>query len=505
MLKILRKKGVMRKLLWILAVVIILAFGFLGQAYLLNRSRSQNIAGRIYGRVVSLDVFQHHYEQIHLQAVMQYGRNLENLLPLLNLESQTWDRIIALREAKRRKIRVSDQEVVQAIQNNPLFQKDGRFDSGIYKNVLYALRMSARGYEEGLRESLQITRLFEQVTDDLEVAEQEVLEKFKSENEKLQVSYIFFPTNNYAEQVVFNPDAARAYFEENKNMFIQPPSIDVTYVSLPYPAEAMQDEEDAVLEHALQIAAELQDEPDIASAAGRHALELKTTGFFSMEKPILKEGWTFSLIQQLFRNDVGFIPPPIETAQGIDLLQITAQKDATLPDYAEIEPQVREAWIQTQARQQAEQEADAYLKKIRTGLGNPKKSAFIQFAKDQGLEILQTPVFTRDQYLPKLGPARDFKTAAFDLEPDQPISDVVATANGYAILHLDSKIPVDMQQFQGKKSEIAQTLLSQKATESFNDFITKLRQEARLEDNITRLLEQKNNNANPGQQNEIRD
>jgi len=504
MLKILRKKGVMRKLLWMLAGVIILAFGFLGQAYRLNRSRSQGIAGRLHGRAVPMEDFQHHFEQIHLQAVMQYGQNLQKILPYLDLESQTWDRIIALHEAERRKIRIDDQEVVQAIQGNPLFQKEGRFNNMIYKNVLFALRLSAREYEEGLRESLKITRLFEQVTKDLAVSEQETLERFKSENEKIQTSYIFFPDVNYTDQVLPDPDAIRTYYEGHKADFIQPPSINVTYLSLPYPEEASPDDKDAVLEQALEIAMELQEKPEITAYAKSHDLELQTTGFFSMEQPILKQGWSFSEIQQLFQNQVGFISHPIETPQGIDILQITGQKEAEIPDYTDIEQQVGEVWTQAQARLLAKQHAETVSEEIRNQLGNPERSTFVQFAKDRGLEVSQTPVFTRGEYLPKLGPAKTFKTAAFNLEPERPISDVVETDKGYAILHLDSKIPVDIQQFQEQKQELAQEIRSQKATEKFNDFIAQLRQAAHLEDNIARLMEeQKKNQQNPDGQNGV--
>ncbi len=497
MLKILRKKGVMRKLLWILAVVIILAFGFLGQAYLLNRGGRENIAGRIYGRTVSLEDFQHHLEQVHLQAVMQYGQNLQKVLPYLNLESQAWDRIIALHEARKRKIRIVDEEVVNTIRDNPFFQKDGRFDRDIYQNVLYALRMTPRQYEEGLRESLKISRLFRQITSDLDVTEQETLQRYKLHNEKTQISYIFFPNEKYTQAVVPDLDAIRTYYKNHKSEFMQPPRINVHYLSWPYPPEATQDDKDEILDEALEVAIDLRENPDLAAVAQTYELELQSTGFFSMEKPVLREGWSFSLIQQLFQKDVGFISDPVETAQGIDILQISAQKEAEIPEFDAIAQQAQTAWIQSQARELAQKDASQYLQRIRTELDKQNRESFVQFAKDNGLDISQTPIFTRNQYLPKLGPAGDFKAAAFKLEPEQPISPVVATAKGYAILHLDSKIPVDIEKFEKEKTSIAEEILSQKGTEAFNEFISQLRQEARLEDNISPLMEQQKKASPP--------
>ena len=107
MLKILRRKGVMKKILWVLAVVIILAFGFMGQASRLSNSRRVPYAGKNYGREVPLDEFQKHYQHVQIQALIQYGRNLDKFRDILNLEREAWNRIIALDEARKRSTRRS--------------------------------------------------------------------------------------------------------------------------------------------------------------------------------------------------------------------------------------------------------------------------------------------------------------------------------------------------------------------------------------------------------------
>ena len=58
MLKILRKKGVAKKLLWATAIVIIISFGLFGEAYLMNSGRKGNIAGTVFGKKVSVDDIQ---------------------------------------------------------------------------------------------------------------------------------------------------------------------------------------------------------------------------------------------------------------------------------------------------------------------------------------------------------------------------------------------------------------------------------------------------------------
>ena len=51
MLKALRKKGVAKKIIWIVAIVIILCFGF-GTASMLSNSRPESYAGKIAGKKI---------------------------------------------------------------------------------------------------------------------------------------------------------------------------------------------------------------------------------------------------------------------------------------------------------------------------------------------------------------------------------------------------------------------------------------------------------------------
>ena len=495
MLKILRRKGVMRKLLWLLAVVIILAFGFFGQAYLLNRAPKVHYAGRVFGRTVPFDEFQKHFQQIHIQAAMQYGRNLYKVLPHLNLEDQTWDRILALQAADQRNIHISDQQVIESIRTNPFFQKDGRFDNDIYKNILYAFRITPRQFEEGLRESLKIAKLYEQVTREVQVADEEILAQYKSENEKVQISYIFFPIDEYKNEIVVDEQAVQAHYNEHKNEFMQPPKINIAYLQISYPPEATLDDKDTAWAQGLDLAKELDENPDLKEAARRHNLPVEESGFFSMAEPVLKEGWSFDLVQQFFQAPLGTISDPVETSQGVQLLQLIDKQPAAIPEYEQAQEMVVEAWKEKQARHLARDKAQVYAGEIKESYLNTPTFNFVQFAKDESLKIEQTPVFHRGQYLPQIGLARDFQQTAFSLTQEQPISQAVETSKGYAILHLDSRLPIDEGEFEKKKDEITQRLLQQKSNNLFNDFISALRIEAELEDNIAKLKAQQKKQA----------
>jgi len=489
MLKILRKKGVMKRILWFLAVIIILAFGFMGQASRLSNTRRTPYAGRINGRKVSLEEFQKHYQHVQIQALIQYGRNLNKFRDILNLERETWDRIIALDEAHKRRIKINDDEVLSALLNHPLFQKDNHFDKELYNTTLrYAFKITPKEFEESLRDSLKLVRLYDQVTGDLSVSEQEVFKQYTKENEKVQVHYVLFKTEKYKDQVIYNEEAVASYYNNHKTKFLQPPQIKVAYIHLDFPAEARDEENDIIEQQAIDIYQQLIKNPDLESVAAHNELNLETTGFFSMEKPVLKQGWSYPLVQELFQFDIGQISELLETEQGFQILSLKEKLPATIPDFTEAKELVEEAWRTEEAQEISKEKALEYLNFLTTQESTMKKDDFIEIAKSENLEIQQTPIFTRGQYLPTVGITKGFQENAFNLDENNRMSGVVETPKGYAILFLDTKYPVNMEDFQDQKDEWAQKVIVQKKTEAFNDFISRLRIKSKLEDRIPELL-----------------
>ena len=101
MLKILRKKGVAKKVLWGIAIVIIISFGFFGTANYTNNSSGPSFAGKIFEKRIPIEKFEQAYQRTRLQAFLRYGENFNKISSFLNLEAETWDRLILLREADR--------------------------------------------------------------------------------------------------------------------------------------------------------------------------------------------------------------------------------------------------------------------------------------------------------------------------------------------------------------------------------------------------------------------
>src|SRR5277367_2454996 len=160
MLEVLRRKGVNKTILWIIAIIIILSFGVFGTAYRLDNTI--NSAGTMYGHNVNIKDFQQAYLDARDQAIRTYGDEFFKNGNKLDLEQEAWDRLILLKEAQKRDIQATDQEVVAAIAAIPFFQRSGQFDQTLYEDIVQnpgVFDRSTPDFEEGMRKQLIIQKL----------------------------------------------------------------------------------------------------------------------------------------------------------------------------------------------------------------------------------------------------------------------------------------------------------------------------------------------------------
>jgi len=132
----------------------------------------------------------------------------------------------------------------------------------------------------------------------------------------------------------------------------------------------------------------------------------------------------------------------------------------------------------------AKQKAQEHLNSILEEFDKTRLKDFAKITKDLGLEIYQTPLFNRGQYLPKIGISKEFQEAAFQLSEEDKISEVIETPSGFCILYLDSYIPVEESEFEKQKEDIAQSLLNERYSKALNDYLSHLRLKANLVNNI---------------------
>ncbi len=495
MLNKLRKRGFAKKVLWVVAVLIILSFGLMGQAYLLRNRRGPTYAGEVFGRKVSLDEFSRQYKQAALQARIRFGD--ETSQKPIDMIALTWDRILLLEEARRRRIRIPDEDVVRFIEAYPFFQRDGRFDRRVYSNVLrYVFRIPEHVFEEGIRDHLKILALYEQTTQTARVDPKEVREAYRLRNETVRVDYVLFPWESHRPSTPPPIETLQRFYEDHPEDFIRPLAVKTAFVTARFP-KTKEDEEvpeevrQAVWDRILAVRQDVEKGTDLATAAAAQDLKVEEIDSLGMKEAPRRTGWPLAVIKEVFDLPAGGLAGPIETEEGYLLVRVTDRRENYLPPFTRVKDEVAAAWRKQRALEESHRAAEAARKGLAETLAGLKHPDFTALCKERGLEVRRTPDFRRGDYLPGIGVAPAFQKAAFALTPEKPLSDVAATPAGSAILFLEDRSPADPKAFAEAEEGLTRELLQKKKDFIFNDFLTKLRLRAELEDLVTEGLRKK--------------
>ena len=189
------------------------------------RTRQETaIIGKISGHDVSNLEFKESLAAVKTSAIMQFGDKLPEIEKYLNLPSQAWERLILLYEAKKRKINVSDKEVIELIQSAPYFRNKSGFDNKIYVQTLrYVFRLQPRTFEEQMRQSLILAKLYQQATDKIKLSDDQIRQEYLKINEELSIYYISSLFSDFTKKIKPKEKEIASFFEKNKSMFKEPP------------------------------------------------------------------------------------------------------------------------------------------------------------------------------------------------------------------------------------------------------------------------------------------
>lgn len=349
MLKILRNKKIAKKI-WIgLAVIIIPAFALWGFGGASRDRQGSSVAGKIFGRNISDLEFRNSLIAVRTSAIMQFGEKLPEIEKYLNFQGQAWERLILLAEAKKRRIRVKDKEVIDEIQGAPYFQDKAGFSGKIYQEVLrYVLRLQPRIFEEQTRQNLILAKLYDQITQNLKLSDELVYQEYLKANAELSIYYIASLFSEFAKTIKPSEEEIRDYFDQNKAAFKEPPTKDKpTYI--PELTEIKDKVKDTLInETAKKIAqdkinecAEKLKQMEFNQAAASCGLKSADTDFFKSNDTIQDLGvarifWDNAKklkdnqVSSVISNDQGCYIIKLKSTKPIDEKKFLEEKDGFL-------------------------------------------------------------------------------------------------------------------------------------------------------------------------------
>ncbi|MFH0826830.1 MAG: SurA N-terminal domain-containing protein [Candidatus Omnitrophota bacterium] len=457
MLKFLRHKKTAKKI-WIgLAVIIVPAFVLWGSGSLIRSRQEQTYAGILFGKKISFLEFRDAFNAQKASALIQFGEKLSEVEPQLNLEALAWERLMLLYEAKSRKIRATDKEVVDFLQNLPFFRHDGKFDTKTYNQIVqYVFQTQPRIFEEQTRQNIILSKLYKQVTDPVFVTDEEVKKEYELAYEEFSISYITASPEDFTKDVTLSEQNLKDYFVKNTLSFKQPVSFNLDYIEV--------ESEDQIN----QVMMRLKKHEDLQKIAEDLGTAVKQTGKFSQTEPIPGIGWSAEIMALISKLSVGQHSPPVRMDNNYFLLKLKERKEGFIPDFEEVKEKVKEAYVKDESAKIAKQKAGDCLKILK------EQADFEKAARESGLKSGTTDTFKYASYIEGLGASDQLWMAAKRLK-DEETSDILSLPSGFFIIKIRGRTPIEGEKFESEKSEFREKILLQKKQFSFAQFVAELK------------------------------
>lgn len=547
MLKFLRKRKILKRIMWGVAILVIPAFVWWGAGSAAKEKRGPTYAGLLFGKKVSFEEYDNSFKASYTDALMIYGKNI-NQLEKSFLNQQAWDRITLLREAKKRGITVTDKEVINEIKQYPFFQAKGQFDDKIYELMLKnVFHLEARNFEEQIRGTLVIAKLINSSLGKVEIPDEELKKLYAEHNDKVKISYLLFEPKSFTQEVKIEDKEVSDYYQEHKNDFKKDEQVKVNYIPITYaemeakvnvteetiksyydehlkdytlppevvqpPVEKKEQEAkeaeklkyrpllevseqikkriqatqsmDLARDIAKKISSELLDTPDLEKVAKDHSLAVSESNFFTKQESIPDIGWSLKFNEEAFALKPGEISNVVTTAKGCYLLQLKDTKKPYTQTLDEVKSKINDILLKDQSKRLAKNKAEVELLTIQKMISQPN-SKLEDICNNLSLALNQTQPFSRQDYVPGIGMSPEFGKTVFSLKAGE-LSGVIETPAGFLIARADEFIPMDEAKFNEEKDAFKEKSIQEKRGNLANEWFSRLREKAKLKDNMAEL------------------
>ena len=398
------------RLLWgTFLVIIIFSFVIWGTVNTGSSRNAQQVPseGTLNGKPVLPEEFRQAYFNSRLEFALMTGRPLV-VTPAVEkeLRQTAWRRITAQREARRMGLKASDLEVLAAIQQQPMFQADGKFSQAKYdafvQRVLGNFGATEQQFEDYLRDELVLQKLRGAISQTLLIPPADLQRSLSAVCDQFTLDYAVATPASVTGTVQVTPLEARAYFASHTNDFVVPEKVSVSLVELPasnYLAQAQVTDEEAMNYYNEHL--------------DRYSKSVVTNA-----------------------PSIG-TNPPARVSQTV-----------TQP-FDEVKSNLVEQLKMAAAREKA---ADAAAEFVNSLVPDRKGQAltFAQAAAKAKLAIRTAGPFTKDETIPGISAGPAFNQAAFKLHEaaGERFSDPIPGHEGIYVLHLEQRIPARVPGFE---------------------------------------------------------
>ncbi|MFT4047408.1 MAG: SurA N-terminal domain-containing protein [Solimonas sp.] len=419
-----------------IVAIIVVPFAFWGVESFMTGGGDPVIAkigGRFGGEEIKESQFRRAYEQRYQQYLQLMGENFradqfdqarfrQNVL-----DDMTQDAMLR-RYAQKSGYRANDALVFTQLSSYPVFQKDGKFDTETYREVLGRQKLAPQRFEAQLRQSLEIDQMRELVVDSafMNGAGREQLMQLAEQQR--EAGYALFDLARYEAQITVADADVQKRYDETKSQYMAPERIKLAYVELSPDAAAAGAVPD---QDTLKVIYDAEKDSRFTTAETRRVRHILVN--FGADKSVsekkaedlaaqLKNGADFAALAEAHSDDGGSkakggdlgwlkrgqmpssfekalwalkdgeTSAPVETEFGWHIIHVDEIKPAAVKPFADADVQAELVELyRNREKQKHFQELSDKLEQL--AFENP--SSLDAVAKELGLKIETTDWFTR--------------------------------------------------------------------------------------------------------------
>ena len=460
------------KYVWIFIVVTFVGvFLFTETSGLLGRSRitTGTAVAKVNGEEIPYTTWVQAAQQRIQQEQEGRGRSLtldEEEQIRNDVFNQLVQSILLDQEYKRRGIRVTDEEIVQAAQfspppqfmQSPELQTDGRFDLEKYQRFLKSAAARQQGLyyqlENYYRNEIPRAKLYEQVASEVFVTDDELWRAYRDQHDSSKVSFVSFDPASVPDSGITVSDAEiSAYYDSHKKELERPGRAVVSILTIPRVVTAA--DSAAVRARAVALRDEIMKGAKFEDVAKRESQDTLSGAQGGSLGRGPKGRFVESFEKAAFALTPGQVSEPVETQFGVHLIKVDEKKADTIA--------VRHILLRFQqsdsSASRTDKEADQ-LAKMAAAQTTPQPfdsaAKVLKLTPAQGIAIEGEPLTVSGQYVPSVS------AWAFSGVKPGETSDLFDTDNGYVLARLDSVSTGGLAPLAQARDEIKRTLMTGK-------------------------------------------
>jgi peptidyl-prolyl cis-trans isomerase D len=524
MLDVLRKRKRSWIITFLLGLIIVVFIAFYGGNQL-GDPALQDVAA-VNGEVITQREFALHYQRaLEKYRELFKGSLTPELEKNLNLRASLLEELIqkrlVLQEARHLGLAVNDDDLMTAIAQVPDFQVNGRFNKERYLQLLRANRISPSQFEAEQREQLTIQRLYSMLMDGVHVTEDEVRDRYRFEQEKINLNFIRLPISDFLAEAKPTEEEIKSFYDRSKDSLKEPLKVQVEYLSYPFdrfsPSAPIGDKEIEEYYQAnretkfhkakevkaryilVRTGADAKQKSDAQTRANRIVTEARAgKDFAQLAKQesadstaakggdlgwLTREQLPSPLDKAVFSLRKGEISDAIETPAGFHIVKADDIREAKTQSLQDATAEITRTLKSEKGKREAAKVADQDREKALSD------DDFAKLARDSNVSVKVTRPFTSGEMLPEIGQAPEFYKIALSLSP-KAISPVIEGTNGYYVLKIKERTEAAVPSLDTVRAKIEKNLTESKANSMALEKAKSLLEQLKKEKDIAKVAQQ---------------